>query len=105
MAQIKESTGKGSSYTIKMKSRTCRLIEGCGLHVCVKCVDVERHSGAAGFGSPREAHERNVSCWQIPTNKRMLRVDTHINNKHNISKHPYTSASLFVAGKITASDG
>lgn len=50
-----------SSYTIKMKSLSRRLIEVCGLHVCVKCVDVERHSGAAGSGSPREAHERKQS--------------------------------------------
>lgn len=57
----KRRKGKGSSYIIKMKPLTRRLIEVCSLHVCVKCVDVERQSGAAGFGSPREAHERKQS--------------------------------------------
>ena len=57
----KKKGGKRSSYTIKMKSWTRRLIQVCGLHVCVKCVDVVGHSGAAGYGSPREAHEGKQS--------------------------------------------
>lgn len=57
----KTRKGKRSSYTIKIESLTHWVIEVCSLHICVKCVDVERHRGAAGFGSPREAHERKQS--------------------------------------------
>lgn len=61
-APIKErGRGKKSCYTIKMKPATCRLIEVCSLHVCVKCVDGERHRGAAGSGGPREAREGKQS--------------------------------------------
>lgn len=70
---------KKAAAPLKMKPATCRLTEVCGLRVCVKCVDVERHTGAAGTASPTEAPEgkrstRGVSCWQIPANKGCLGV-------------------------------
>lgn len=48
-------------HTAGMTSLTHQLIEVCSLHICVKCVDVERHGGAAGFGGPTEAHARKQS--------------------------------------------